>query len=61
MTREELVADCRRDAEAWYYRNPRGIVASEMEVINKLAELMADKAELLTTIALHAHPKPARP
>lgn len=44
-TREELLADCRRDAEPWRFRSPE-------DQIEKLAELMADNAELRVAVEL---------
>lgn len=45
MTRAELVADCLVDAQPWRFRDP------DAQVL-KIAELMADKAELLVALEL---------
>lgn len=43
--REQLLADCMRDAEPWRFRSPD-------DQVQKIAELMADKAELLVALEL---------
>lgn len=51
--REQLLTDCRRDASAWLHRNANaGFHGSFERLTDHLAELMADKAELLVALEL---------
>lgn len=54
MTREQLLTDCLVDAEPWRFRSPD-------DQVQKIAELMADKAELLVALELANNRLEAKP